>query len=459
MANAAESKLLRSWKEISAHLGVDERTCARWEQRFGMPVHRAAEGAGKSHVFAYAEELDAWFRETFPASGGSGTPATDRAAEPDAREWKRRRPARTALIAGLILVGAVAGFLVIHGGWPYRKTASVPANFHIRGTSLIIVDGKDRELWQRDIGIDGLCDEETYRKRFQVVSRDLPPGHNLPWLRIKDIDGDGRPEILFAVKRESDSLGEGILICYDSLGKERWRFRAGREMTYKGRPHSADYRIHGFRLRDTNGDGRLEIFLVSFHYPWEPCQLAVLDTQGILRGEFWNAGYLVDIAFADLDGDGREELYATGVNNEYGGGCLAIFDPADVHGASPQGKDYTFANLENGSELYYIDFPRSDVSLAEGSVVAGNTRLDVTSSRSIQVIAQLSLVYEFGPDMRCLDVSGGHGFIATHRKFLAEGKVHSTLDAVYYQKLLKSLRYWNGGTWVDSPTMNLARNP
>ncbi len=35
-------------------------------------------------------------------------------------------------------------------------------------------------------------------------------------------------------------------------------------------------------------------------------------------------------------GDGREELIVVGVNNEYRGGCLIVFDTRRISGASPQ---------------------------------------------------------------------------------------------------------------------------
>jgi Tfp pilus assembly protein PilF len=50
---------LSTWKDIGAYLGRDERTVKRWERRRGLPVHRAP-GGGKSTVFAYVQEIDAW---------------------------------------------------------------------------------------------------------------------------------------------------------------------------------------------------------------------------------------------------------------------------------------------------------------------------------------------------------------------------------------------------------------
>jgi hypothetical protein len=41
MREISRDNLLRSWKEIAVYLGVDVRTCHRWEAQEGMPVHRA----------------------------------------------------------------------------------------------------------------------------------------------------------------------------------------------------------------------------------------------------------------------------------------------------------------------------------------------------------------------------------------------------------------------------------
>lgn len=51
---------LDSWKEIAAYLKRGVRTVQRWEQSSGLPVHRL-EADRQGPVFAYKEELDAWW--------------------------------------------------------------------------------------------------------------------------------------------------------------------------------------------------------------------------------------------------------------------------------------------------------------------------------------------------------------------------------------------------------------
>ncbi len=73
---------LQSWKEIAAFLGKDVRTARRWNAERGLPVHRVPGGKGAS-VFAYIDELEAWFHER-PSEEPSGTPDSEPSFAPDA---------------------------------------------------------------------------------------------------------------------------------------------------------------------------------------------------------------------------------------------------------------------------------------------------------------------------------------------------------------------------------------
>jgi TolB-like protein/Tfp pilus assembly protein PilF len=71
-------KKLVSWKEIAAHLGREVRTVQRWEKTEGLPIHRH-EHQKKSTVYAYAGELDDWFKKRQPVDD----PEADAAFVPD----------------------------------------------------------------------------------------------------------------------------------------------------------------------------------------------------------------------------------------------------------------------------------------------------------------------------------------------------------------------------------------
>jgi hypothetical protein len=63
--SSPQEKKLVSWKEIASHLGREVRTVQRWETTEDLPVHRH-EHQKKSTVYAYASELDAWFKKRQP---------------------------------------------------------------------------------------------------------------------------------------------------------------------------------------------------------------------------------------------------------------------------------------------------------------------------------------------------------------------------------------------------------
>jgi TolB-like protein/tetratricopeptide (TPR) repeat protein len=59
----AQEHILRSWKGISSYLGVNAKTCRRWEVEHGLPIHRIHSGSHRSPVFAYVSELESWLAE------------------------------------------------------------------------------------------------------------------------------------------------------------------------------------------------------------------------------------------------------------------------------------------------------------------------------------------------------------------------------------------------------------
>ena len=439
MREIDKDNLLRSWKEIAAYLGCEIRTCYRWEARHGMPVHRAEKGEKRSPVFAYKDELDRWFRETFRDSSQS---------------WAKPREERSYLrwIAAGVAVLALAGaFLLFRGG--RGGGGRQPAGFSIEGSTLVVLDKGGRELWRRDTGLEDLQTEDFYRRNFQVMHRD--EATILPALVIRDIDGDGDREVLLAPKRVGGQTGEGYLHCFNRKGAELWKFRGGRELACEGQVFSPDYRIAGFHTHDLDGDGRLETVVESFQAPGWPCQLAVLDASGKMVGEFWNTGYLRGLAYHDLDGDGREELIVCGANEEYRGGCLIVFDAGRIGGSSPQTGQYACEGLGPGLELYYVTVPLTDVAEAEGLHVDGLRHVEITGNERIRVTAESGLYYEFGFDLERLQVSWGSDYIARHREMAKAGRIASVLDGAYREALLKCVRYWDGAAWVAGPAKNL----
>ena len=124
-------EVLQSWKEIASYLGRDVRTCRRWEESLGLPVHRL-NGSPKARVLAYRDEIDWWLEtklherdpEKSPSASGAASPAVLRRGPSFAsfRRWYA-----LAGFTGLLVIG-VLGWRSINNSRPrFVPNGSRPA--------------------------------------------------------------------------------------------------------------------------------------------------------------------------------------------------------------------------------------------------------------------------------------------------------------------------------------------
>ena len=435
--NGKKENILTSWKEIAAYLDRDVRTCVRWEQRYGLPIHRL-ERDSKAKVFAYKDQIDVWLAER--SAGGK--------ARSDGRGLASSLLRPLPILLALAGLAAAAYMLFFRA--PSAASPSVPADFHIRGSELVITDQAGRELWHFNTRVQNLVSEEEYRTHFQDLEQGADYLISWPHIKIIDLDGDSRPEVLFSVQTKFD-IGEGTLICLDDRGRELWRFAAGRELVIGGQTFRGEYRIFGFNAEDYDDDGALEVLVISHNKPDWPCQTVLIDAAGHREGEYWNAGYFMDARAGDLDGDGDIEFVLSGVNNEYGRGCVAIFEAGGLRGGSPQDqKAYRWPDLAAGGQSAYILFPMSDVAAAmhlRGDPI--NYIAGIYEGEGLMVYATgTQTYYDLDHALNCQKVTLSNTFKNLHDDLIREGKVWSVLDEDYKANLKEAILYYENGTFV-----------
>jgi hypothetical protein len=428
-SNGKKENILTSWKEIAAYLDRDVRTCVRWEQRYGLPVHRL-ERDSKAKVFAYKDQIDAWLAERSSVA----------TLHPERKGVARLLGRPFPIIFALAGLAAAAYFLFLR---------SVPTNFHIRGSVLTIVDQYGRELWPFETHLSDLEPEETYRGRFQKKGLGTDYVPIWPYIMIRDINGDGRPEVLFTTQTVSENR-EGTLSCFDDHGHELWRFVTGRELEFGGVPFRAEYRIFGFNVEDYDGDGTLEVLVLSHQKPDWPCQAVLLDPAGKLEGEYWNAGYFMDGQAGDVDGDGRKELVLSGVNNEYRSGCVAVFKVGRLWGYSPQQEEaYRTPDLGEGQQSAYVLFPKSDVHAAIQQAGDPINYFWIHDGGGLTAwTCETQVIYDLDRSLSCRSVTLSNTFQNYHDRFTREGKIHSVINPAYKKALADSIRYYESGKWI-----------
>ena len=60
---SSNGRVLHSWKEIAVYMGRGVRTIQRYEARLGLPVRRP-NGAPRSAVLAFSNEIDQWLAKS-----------------------------------------------------------------------------------------------------------------------------------------------------------------------------------------------------------------------------------------------------------------------------------------------------------------------------------------------------------------------------------------------------------
>lgn len=376
---AGDSQELTSWKGIADYLGVNVRTAQRWEAEKGLPVRRL--GGPRGRVLAVAAELDAWRK----------------AASQRSDWWNDLRVVRAYALAvtGILLV---AGALALALYLDFRAMGS-PSGFQVTGNGLIVMDQGGRELWRRSF--DETPDPDQY------VSAER---RNRLW--FGRLEPPGGINTLFVLAPILHSSKGDTFYCFSERGLRRWEFHPGRKVMEGQREFSSLYHVRGFRVFPApTRDGRMWIALSSVHHRLYPCQVAIVDNNGKLLGEYWHAGPLDAIEAADIDGDGFEEILLAGVDEARRRATLVVLDPRRIVGsrslqaAAPP----DLANFPKEAERAVVLFPRT---LLNRKLEQFNSAYEVALvDRNLQVLVKEQmqsdppyLLYTFGGNLAPLSV-------------------------------------------------------
>jgi hypothetical protein len=356
-----------------------------------LPVHRAP-GGTRGRIFASPAELDSWWQ----ASSQVAPPA---------------RKSRLAWITA-VAVCACAGIVAAAAFWTSPKGS--PAALDVGGSSLVVFDERGHELWQHRF------DTPFYEQAD--YSRRLGGSHRF---RFADIDGDGHVELLF-IRMPSDPVSRGAtLYCFSDTGKVRWEYRVNRAVRSPKEPFSALFISKAVAVARARKGQPPVVVLSSVHSVWYPNQIAVLSGDGKLLSEYWHSGQLDLLETSDLDGDGVDEIYAAGTNNDYNQATLVVLDPNELGGASRETEkpEYQLLDLPPPRERARILFgrsclvvppvPRNVVSALhfQGSdVIVTTNEFDVAS-----------LIYRLDRSMKLIELGATDGFVATHRSVRQRG--------------------------------------
>jgi hypothetical protein len=346
----------------------------------------------KGRVYAIQEELDAWEKAAF--DGGQCAPAD---APDPAWNWKRWIVAACAA-AGLLLVGAAASML--------RPTPRiVPSTWSLRGRTLVVKDAKGVVAWTHEFPE---IPDPTWDVRSSV------DGFPLTEPRVGDFDGDGKREVLFSYTIDRRAGVESELYCFESDGRIRWKYVPGRTVATRKESFPPPFVVRMVLPVPPQPGKPPLLIVVGTHSVYYPSQVAALDPQGNVVGEYWHSGHLNDGGFADLDESGRLLLYMTGAHNATKSTAIVALDPTSFGGASRESNpDYQLLGMGEPREAGRVILPASELT-RRTSGVTSPSGIRFLQGKLFVSISQGHLgkadegspcvLYEFGPGLRLTSI-------------------------------------------------------
>lgn len=388
---------LTSWKEIGEYLGVNARTAQRWEEERGLPVKRASGERGR--VMAIAEELDRWKKANLARQTA----------------WSNVRFLRgysVATSAALLIVSGVA-----LGVWLLSRRVGPPARLRVEEKEIIVSDSEGRERW---------------RHAFVRPIRPESP-RTTAWFGHLGIGNT--VDTLFV--HQPLQLANTDLLCFSENGKLRWKFCAGKPVSDGRMQYPVVYFINSFKVLPASKESTQKIVLSANHGWSYPDQVAVLDPNGKLVGEYWHSGHLSALETVPVGPSGSLSVALAGVDNGRRRATVVFLDPNDVHGASAEDDDsYNLKGLGTGAETAIVWFERSCINEATQEF---NYATEIASvPGGLQVVVMESsehgayVIYVLDKDLNVAYVEVSSGFKAFHRSLEEAGllKHHFSEDEV-----------------------------
>lgn len=324
---------------------------------------------------------------------------------------------------GLKIVCAAAAFGIV-AFLAIRMLAADkrPQSGRLDGTTLTILNAEGKELWNKNFP-DGFW-RDYYDRRMA------------PGIWFRDLEGDGHTDVLLLYHPAVSPISHSTtLICYSDRGKERWRWTPGRALPeLEGSPPT--FLTVGLGILKS-ADGRpSRIVVSSYHQPFYPHQIAILDSNGKMLSEYWHSGHLDHLILADLDGDGRGQIVATGISNGYHQATLVVLDPDRVFGASaePERPEIQLHGMGVAQERYRLLFHRSDLNTLLESYSIGeeatfeNGKIRLAVLECTQDVG-CQIWYQFDRNFHLVSALAGDYFRRIHKQFYLEHKVDHPLSA------------------------------
>ncbi len=366
----------------------------------------------------------------------------------------RRHPI-AAGAGSFVTMGVVAAALFLTVLRPANQSNPTRWQYNVASSTIDVYDDHYALLWQ--IPSPDVTQENIHREGsfFRTV--------------LADLDGDGKNEIItthFLVGDQytTNQHGQKLSLIDVAAKKVLWEIPFVDSVNYLDRPYSQYYNADMILVVDVEKRRGKEILVSANNIGRSPSYIARLDSRGNILGQYWHFGSLVALYAVDVDGDGRNEVIACGVNDTQdttqGEFPMAVvLDPRMITGKTRSSVCPGLVLSPSGAEINYIRFPQSDINVAlrqssftEFALFDSPDVLQFHVSSTLPDGTQWHFHYYFSRQMVPLYVKSENTTDRLHAKLRDEGKVTGTIDNAYLENLKNGIRYWDGREWRKEVT-------
>lgn len=467
-----ERTRLDSWKDIAAYLRRDVRTAIRWEKKKGLPVRRVP-GGRRQAVFAYTEELDAWWRQgrlgdsdtsaahASPVSESATLPAVTSSEAPTLGAFFLGAHLRSWWLKAGVLLFLAAGLaaFVMSVARSSESGNNPPVRVRFTSNSMQAFGDQSRPLW-------------THHFDGRIVDVLPEEGQTLADMaRIADFRGDGHRGVLALVAlarnpnlplREADYWE---LDMFSEQGRELWSYAPQGKFRF-GRHELVSWSITADLVSE--GSNGKRIWVAAANIPWGNTFIANLDPKtGKETLRVVNTGTIK--ALNEIENARGRWFLAGGFNNENDTGSLAVMDERKAFASSPQtdGTRHKCASCPPGQMDYYFVFPRSELNEllqvhedAVTQVLVRGNEIEV-DKRETQAIAPKTIYLLRADDdgIHLVSRRFDSGYDMLHREMEKEGRLDHSLENCPERLHPKPVMLWTpSGRWKKIALTPMAAN-
>lgn len=289
------------------------------------------------------------------------------------------------------------------------------------------------------------------------------------YLRILDINNDGKNEVLFIESPETaakNNLKVNSLSCYDSNKKLLWNYNFEEIVSSEREVMIPEYGIYLIDTIKENGKNVLVAYAcngVSF--------ASAIFKIDLLTGEkisdaFWCSGHINDAILADINTDGKKEFVGWAPDNGFEQPVIWAMNIDTLQGARPTTQDYQIKGKPEPRLLFYIRTPNTDYDhfvnhrLGIASVMGlsfdrSNYTLKFNTLFS-EVIFKAALLYRLNVNNLDINIFIDDNYRILRDSLVSKGKLNPpfTDTKEYISNLKNQILYWKDGKWVKKEELD-----